>query len=320
MTVGPAADSVGHPVSGGTASVGPVSGRAGHREPGVLRLGRREFSPGQLLVMAIVNRTPDSFYRPGATWDESAALDRVHQVAADGADIIDIGGVPAGAGPAVDAAEEVRRTARFIEAVRDAYPDAVISIDTWRHEVGAAACAAGADLLNDSWGGWDPKLAEVAAEFGAGLVCAHTGGQQPRSRPYRVQYADVLADVLEQTLRLAGRAVAAGVDPARIVIDPAHDFGKNTWHTLEVTRRLAELTATGWPVLASLSNKDFIGETLDLPSEERLAGTLAATSVCAWLGARIFRAHQVTQTRRTLDMVSAIRGDRPPARVIRGLI
>ena len=128
-----------------------------------------------------------------------------------------------------------------------------------------------------------------------------------------------MADVLDQTLALADRAVAAGVDPARIVIDPAHDFGKNTWHSLEVTRRLAEMTATGWPVLVSLSNKDFIGETLNAPPDDRLVGTLAATSICAWQGARIFRVHQVRETRQVLDMVSAIRGEIPPARAVRAL-
>jgi dihydropteroate synthase len=106
---------------------------------------------------------------------------------------------------------------------------------------------------------------------------------------------------------------------ARIVIDPAHDFGKNTWHSLEVTRRLAEMTATGWPVLLSASNKDFVGETLDVPSDQRLSGTLAATAISAWLGVRIFRAHQVVETRHVLDMVSAIRGDIPPARTVRAL-
>jgi dihydropteroate synthase len=124
---------------------------------------------------------------------------------------------------------------------------------------------------------------------------------------------------LDRTLALANRAVELGVDPARIIIDPAHDFGKNTWHSLEVTRRLAEMVATGWPVLVSLSNKDFVGETLDVPLDERLTGTLAATSVCAWLGARLFRAHQVRETRNVLDMVSAIRGERPPVRTVRGL-
>lgn len=286
---------------------------------GVLRLGRHAFPPGQPLIMAIVNRTPDSFYRPGITWDESAAMDRVHQVIAEGADIIDVGGVPAAPGAEVDAAEEIRRTADFIGAVRAAYPDIVISVDTWRHETSRAACAAGADLINDSWGGFDPLVPEVAAAYGAALVCAHAGRQLPRTRPHRVAYADVMADVLEQTGRLAERAVKAGVDPERVVVDAAHDFGKNTWHSLEITRRLGEMTATGWPVLVSMSNKDFVGEALNLPIEQRLPGTLAATAVCAWHGARIFRVHQVAESRQVVDMVAAIRGDRPPARAVRAL-
>src|SRR5262249_5225293 len=261
----------------------------------------------------------DSFFRPAVTWDEAAAMERVHQVIADGADIVDVGGIPAAPGAEVDVAEEIRRTAGFIGAIRSSYPEVVISADTWRHETGRAACEAGADLLNDSWGGHDTLLAEVAAEFGAGLVCAHAGRQQPRTRPFRVAYADVMADVIDHVQRLVRRALAAGVQPDRIVIDPAHDFGKNTWHSLEITRRLAEMTATGWPVLVSVSNKDFIGESLDVPLPDRLAGTLATTSICAWQGARIFRAHDVLHTRQALDMVSAIRGDKPPARAVRGL-
>jgi len=289
-------------------------------EQTTLRLRGHSFAPERLLVMAIVNRTPDSFFDAGRTWDEPAAMERVHQVIADGADIVDIGGVPAAPGQQVDVTEEIRRTAPFIAAVRGAYPDVAISVDTWRHEVAAQACAAGADLINDSWGGHDAKLPAVIAEYGAGLVCAHVGAQQPRTRPFRVSYSDVVADVLEETQRLATRAVEAGVDPAGIVIDAAHDFGKNTWHSLEVTRRLGEMTGSGWPVLVSVSRKDFIGETLDLPLQDRLAGTLAATSVCAWLGGRIFRAHDVAQTRQVLDMVAAIKGDKPPARTVRGLV
>ena len=284
-----------------------------------LRLGRRVFGSAQLLVMAIVNRTPDSFYRPGVTWDPAAALERVHTMVAEGADIVDIGGVPARPGDEVDVREEVRRVVPFIAAVRGAYPDLVISVDTWRHEVGRAACAAGADLLNDSWGGWDTRLAEVAAQAGAGIVCSHAGGLPPRTRPFRVAYDDVVRDVLARTLALADRALEAGVERARIIIDPAHDFGKNTWHSLEITRRLSDLASTGWPVLVSMSNKDFIGETLDVAVDDRLAGTLAATAVCAWLGARVFRAHHVRETRHALDVVSAIRGDIPPARAVRGL-
>ncbi|MGH3648580.1 MAG: dihydropteroate synthase, partial [Micromonosporaceae bacterium] len=169
------------------------------------------------------------------------------------------------------------------------------------------------------WGGVDPELCRVAAAGGAGLVCAHAGGQEPRTRPHRVAYDDVVADVVTTVTRLAERAVEAGVRPDGILIDPAHDFGKNTYHSLETTRRLDELVATGWPVLVALSNKDFIGETLDLPVDQRLEGTLAATAISAWLGARVFRAHQVTATRRVLDLVSAVRGDRPPAVARRGL-
>lgn len=289
------------------------------RPQGVLRLGRHCFPPGHPLIMGIVNRTPDSFYRPGATWDESAAMDRVRRVIADGADVVDIGGVPAAPGAQVDAAEEIRRTANFIGAVRRQYPETVISIDTCRHEVGRAACEAGADLINDSWGGFDKRLAGVAAEFEVGLVCSHVGLQPPRTRPFRVLYHDVMADVLARTQQLVEEAVRAGVDRARVIIDPAHDFGKNTWHSLEITRRLPEMTATGWPVLVSLSNKDFVGETLNLPVEERLAGTLAAVAISAWHGARIFRVHQVAESRHVVDMVAAIRGDRPPARAVRGL-
>lgn len=286
---------------------------------GVLRLGRHSFDAKTRLIMAIVNRTPDSFYDRGATWAESAAMERVHAAVSAGADIVDIGGVKAAPGAEVGVAEEIRRTVPFVAAVRAAYPDLIISVDTWRHEVGSEACAAGADLLNDAWGGWDEQLAEVAARCDAGLVCSHAGGLPPRTPPHRVAYDDVMGDVVNRTLALARRAVDAGVNPARILIDPAHDFGKNTWHSLEITRRLGELAATGWPVLVSLSNKDFVGEALDVPLEERLTGTLAATAVCAWLGARAFRAHQIRETRMVLDMVSAIRGERPPARVFRGL-
>ena len=289
------------------------------RTPGPLRLGAREFAPGQPLVMAIVNRTPDSFYRPGLTWDSGAALDRVHAVVAEGADILDIGGVPAKPGPEVTVAEEIRRVVPFIERVRAAYPDLVISVDTWRREPASAMCAAGANLINDTWSAWDTGLAEAAAESGAGLVCSHVGTLTPRTRPHRPAYADVLADVRARVLGLARRALDAGVDADRIVIDPTHDFGKNTWQSLELTRRLGELTATGWPVLLSASHKDFVGETLDAPIDGRLAGTLAVTSVGAWLGARIFRAHDVRATRQALDMVASIKGDRLPARAVRAL-
>ncbi|WP_230486765.1 dihydropteroate synthase [Nocardioides anomalus] len=284
-----------------------------------LRLGRHEFADDETLMMAIVNRTPDSFYDQGATYAEDVAFERVAQVVDEGAEIVDIGGVKAGYGPAVSAEEEIGRVASFVARVRAAYPDLVISVDTWRSEVARAVCAEGADVLNDAWGGHDPALLEVAAEFRAGVVCTHTGGLKPRTDPHRIEYDDVMASVLEATLGLAERALAAGVARESIVIDPAHDFAKNTFHSLEVTRRLGEMVATGWPVLVSLSNKDFVGETLDLPAKQRLTGTLAATSVCALAGARIYRVHEVRETRQTVDMVSTIAGRRLPQRAIRGL-
>jgi dihydropteroate synthase len=275
-----------------------------------LRLGRQQFGDTELVVMAIVNRTPDSFFDRGATYALGAALDRVDQVVAEGAGIVDIGGVKAGPGEPVDAAEELRRTADLVAAVRDRHPDAVISVDTWRAEVADVVCGLGCDLVNDAWGGTDPRLPDVAAAHGAGLVCTHAGGQQPRTRPHRAAYDDVTADVVRVTTGLAERALAAGVPRDAVLIDPGHDFGKSSRHSLEVTRRLGDLVATGWPVLVSLSRKDFVGEVLDLPPEDRLEGTLAATAVTAWLGARVFRAHDVGATRRVLDMVEAIRGDR----------
>ena len=284
-----------------------------------LRLGRHEFADDATLMMAIVNRTPDSFYDRGATWAEDAAFERVARVVGEGAEIVDIGGIKAAPGVEIDEAEERARVVDFVARVRAAYPGLVISVDTWRASVGDAACRAGADVLNDAWGGADPELVDVAAEHGAALVCTHTGGATPRTRPHRVEYDDVVAAAIADTVGYAERAIAAGVGKESVVIDPAHDFGKNTFHSLELTRRLGEMVDTGWPVLVSLSNKDFVGETLDLPVGSRLTGTLAATAVCALAGARVYRVHEVVETRQVVDMVWSIAGRRPPARPIRGL-
>ena len=254
-----------------------------------LRLGRHEFADDATLMMAIVNRTPDSFYDKGATWAEDKAFDRVAQVVDEGAEIVDIGGIKAAPGAEIDAEEEKRRVVHLVARVRSAYPELVISVDTWRAEVGRAVCEAGADLLNDAWGGADPRLAEVAAEHDVALVCTHTGGVTPRTRPHRIEYADVVADAISSTVSQAERAVALGVDPRSVVIDPAHDFGKNTFHSL------------------------------DRPVGERLLGTLAATAICAAAGARIYRVHEVRETRQVVDMAWTIAGRRPPRRAVRGL-
>jgi dihydropteroate synthase len=267
---------------------------------GVLRLRERSFGPGQLVIMARAGQTPGA---RGSARDEAAAMDRVHAVVAEGADIVDLGGGPAGpgvpgggaAGPAtlgggaagpgmpgggaagpgaeVTAAEEIRWAVPFVAAVRAAYPDLVIGVGAWREETARELCAAGADLLHDP----GERLSEVAADYGAGLVCGH-----------------------------AGRAVARGVQPARLLVEA----GPGGWPSAEAIRRLEEMVAAGWPVLVTVPG----------PSPDAgPAGSLAAAAVCAWLGARVFRADQVTPTRRVLDMVSAIRGDRPPARAVRGL-
>lgn len=284
-----------------------------------LRLGPVTVAAGEHAVMAIVNRTPDSFYDKGATYALEAALDRVEAVVAEGASIVDVGGVKAGPGDDVDVAEELRRVLPFVAAVAERHPQIVISVDTWRADVAREVVQAGATLLNDTWSGADPGLAEVAAEAGVGLVCSHVGPLAVRSRPHRVAYDDVVDDVRQRVVGLAERAVALGARPDGLLIDPTHDFGKNTYQSLELTRRLDALVATGWPVLVSLSNKDFVGESLDRDVGQRLTGTLAATAVARWHGARVFRAHEVAPTLEVLDMVAAVLGDRPPRVARRGL-
>ena len=273
-----------------------------------LRLGPLAVPPGSFAIMAVVNRTPDSFFDRGATYEFGVALDAASQAVADGAGIIDIGGVKAGEGDEVSVAEEIRRVAGLVAAVRERHPGVVISVDTWRAEGAEAVADAGADLLNEAWGGVDPRLALVAADRGLGLVCSHAGGLAPRTRAPRPRYADVVAEVAGYVTRQAERAVAAGVRRDAILIDPAHDFGKDTGHSLELTRRLDVLAATGWPVLVAVSNKDFIGEALGLPLTERAEGTIAALAICAWQGGRVFRVHDVPEARQALEAVTVLRG------------
>ena len=290
---------------------GPLGGDGGAPPPGhpgrTLRLGGREWPPGSFGIMAVINRTPDSFFDQGATYGLDAALAAADAAVSAGAGILDVGGVKAGPGEQVSVAEEIRRVCPLVAAIRARHPDVVISVDTWRAQAGEAAASAGADLLNDAWGGADPDLAAVAARHGLGLVCAHAGGLTPRTRPHRPAYADVVGEVTAALQAEASRALAAGVRPDGIVIDPAHDFGKNTWHSLELTRRTGDLVATGWPVLVAVSNKDFIGEALGLGVTERAEGTLAALAVCAWQGARLFRVHDVAATAEALATVAALR-------------
>lgn len=275
-------------------------------------------------VMAIVNRTPDSFYDKGATFASEKALLRIDDAVSAGASIIDIGGVKAGPGDDVDVAEEIDRVVPLIAAARGRHPDVTLSVDTWRAPVAEAAIAAGADLINDTWAGFDPELVEVAGQHRVGYVCSHTGGITPRTRPHRVHYDDVVADVIAETTALAERAASLGVPEKRIFIDPTHDFGKNTYHGLELLRRVDELVATGWPVLMALSNKDFVGETLNrglngADITERVPGTLAATAWAAARGVAAFRVHEVEATLDVIRMTAAIQGEMAPLHTVRGL-
>jgi dihydropteroate synthase len=286
----------------------------------VLR-GRR-FDAAHPAVMGIINRTPDSFYA-SARYEVSAGLDALDRMLADGADLIDVGGVRAGQeGPVVSAEEEIDRVLPFLRAARERHPDVILSLDTWRSEVALACADAGVDLVNDTWAGADAELVATAARIGAGYVVSHTGGLPPRTDPVAISYGDdpddVVRDVLATLAAGATRAVEAGVPAERVLVDPTLDFGKTTRHSLRVLRATGAVAELGFPVLQALSRKDFVGETLDLPVDERLYGTLAATAVAAWLGTTAFRAHDVAATRQVADLVASIRGDRPPALTVRG--
>lgn len=287
-----------------------------------LQLGGCRFDEERSAVMGILNRNRDSFYSPARLLDDEAAFARVAQMIDEGVDVLDVGGVRAGQeGEWVDADEEIRRVVPFVGAVRERFPGLLISVDTWRSEV-AQACSGAVDLVNDTWQGADPRLVEVAAGLGAGYVVSHTGGLPPRTDPRNVTYRPepdgVVADVLRVLGEGAERAVAAGVDPSSVLLDPTLDFGKTTAHSLRLVRATAEVVALGYPVMQAISRKDFVGETLDVEIDDRLEGTLAATAVAAWQGAVLFRAHDVLATRRTVDMVASIKGLRPPAKAVRG--
>jgi dihydropteroate synthase len=285
-----------------------------------LHLGSRTLHLARTVaVMAIVNRTPDSFFDQGRTFALDAALDHALAQLEDGADIIDVGGVKAAPGVPLDLREERARVLPFVEAFRRV-SDAPLSVDTFRAAVARDALAAGADLINDVSGMVEPQIADaVAAHPGAALVVMHPGGP-PRTRPFRSHYApDVTTVVIQECRRLAALAERRGVPRDKIVVDPGHDFGKNTAHSLELTRRLPELCALGYPVLVSLSNKDFLGETLGLPLDQRLEASLAAAVTAVLLGARLVRVHATREHVRAVRTVESILGWRPPTIAVRGL-
>jgi dihydropteroate synthase len=265
----------------------------------------------RIAVMAIVNRTPDSFYDQGATFALDKAVEAALAAAEAGADLVDIGGVPFGRGPAVSLQEEIDRVVPVVERVHAA-SDVVISVDTFSAEVARLSIAAGAGVVNDTSGLWDPDMASVVAASDATLVLTHSLAP-PRSEPPRPEYTDVVAEVVEFLADRVARAEAAGIPRGRLVVDPGHDLNKNTLHSLEITRRLEEVVALGLPTLVAVSRKDFVGETLRAAKDDRLEGSLAAAVVCVLKGARIVRMHDVAPTVAAMRMTEAILGWREPA-------
>jgi dihydropteroate synthase len=264
--------------------------------------------------MAIVNRTPDSFFDNGSTFQFDRAVDAAIAAAGDGADLVDIGGVPFGRGPAVSRSEEVDRVVPLVEAIR-AVSDVAISVDTYSAEVARLSIEAGASVINDTSGLYDPGMAAVLANSDATLVVTHSLAP-PRSEPPCPQYDDVTAEVVAFLRDRVERAVAAGVPLERLIVDPGYDLNKNTRHSLELIQRLDEIVAIGLPTLVAVSNKDFIGETLDREQGRRLEGSLAAAVICIVKGARIVRMHDVPAAVAAVRMTEAILGFREPAYVL----
>ena len=281
-----------------------------------IRHAQGHLSTEHVLVMGILNRTPDSFY-DGGRMGLDASVDHAVRMVAAGADMVDIGGVKAGPGAEVSTEEELERTVPLLAEVAAAIP-APISVETARPVIASAAIEAGAGIINDVSALRDEDLARVCARTGAGLVVMHNGGQI-RGRPRHPRYDDVIVAIIEEFERCASVALDAGMSSDQLIVDPGLDFGKTTYHSLEIMRRLDELSALDWPLLVAPSRKDVVGETLALPPDERLEGTLALIVMSVLAGAAIVRVHDVEAAARVVRMTEAVLGDRPPAHPVRGL-
>lgn len=274
-------------------------------------IGRQSFDfDRRVAVMAVVNRTPDSFYDRGSTFALDRAVAASLRAVDDGADWVDVGGVPFGRGPVVTVEEEIRRVVPVVEAIC-AVSDVVVSVDTSVADVAARSIEAGAEVINDTSGLWDDQMVGVIAHSGATLVLTHSVGSPRTSKP-RPHYADVVAEVSRFLRERVARAVAGGIPPERLIVDPGHDLDKNTLHSLELTRRLEEIVDIGLPTMVAVSNKDFIGESIDRAQGKRLEGSLAAMVACILKGARIVRMHDIPQTVAAVRMTEAILGFRAP--------
>ena len=262
-------------------------------------------------TMAVVNRTPDSFFDRGATYALERAVGAVVAAAEAGADWVDVGGVPFSPDALeVSLDEEVDRVVPVLAGARER-TDVVISVDTVRPEVARRALAAGALVVNDTSGLHDPELADVVAAADAALVITHSLAA-PRVHLRAPRYDDVVDEVKAFLADRVQLACDRGVAEDRIVVDPGHDLNKNTRHSLELTRRLSEIADLGLPLLAAVSNKDFVGESTGLAKPERLVPSVAAASACVLGGARVLRMHDVAASVATARMLEAVLGLREP--------
>lgn len=276
-------------------------------------IGGREFDfEREVAVVAVVNRTPDSFYDRGATFALDHAVSSALRAEELGASWVDVGGVPFGRGPGVTTDEEIDRVVPLVSAIASARNNIVISVDTNKAAVARAALIAGASVINDTSGLGDPEMADVIAQSGAHVVITHSVGP-PRAEKPPASYSDVIRDVRAFLVEKIRVAEVAGIARDHIIIDPGHDLDKNTLHTLEITRRLDEIADIGLPMLVAVSNKDFIGESIDRPQRQRLSGSLAAMTVCILHGARLVRMHDVAEAVDAARMAEAILGMRRPA-------
>ncbi|MBW1713396.1 MAG: dihydropteroate synthase [Deltaproteobacteria bacterium] len=271
-----------------------------------LTLGRRT------LIMGVVNVTPDSFYDGGRFAEFQAAVDQALRLADQGADIIDVGGESARPfSEGIPAEEEKARVVPVIDSLAKSVTKP-IAIDTKKAEVARAALAAGASIINDISGAKaDPEIVSVAAETGCGLVLMHMRGS-PKNMQLLTEYDNLMAEIKAELSQSVEAALAAGVRPEAVVLDPGLGFAKKPEHNLEIIRRLDELAELGYPLLIGPSRKSFIGRALEEDGlnsdpEERLWGTLAAVALSAFGGAHIVRVHDVIQTRQALAVADGVR-------------
>lgn len=270
-----------------------------------LRLGERAFDiVDRALVMGILNRTPDSFYDRGATFALSDLIRRAESMIEDGADLLDIGGVKAGPGPAVETAEELDRVIPAIEAIHGRF-DIPLSVDTWRSSVAREAYAAGAVVGNDISGFADPDYLVAAAEAGATVVATHIR-LAPRVADPDPVYDDVAAEVRSFLRERSQQAATAGIPPDRVILDAGLDLGKTAAQSLTLLRASNQLADLDRPLLLSASNKTFLGKILDLEIGDRTAASLSAAALGISLGCRIVRVHDVKGSRQVCDVLAAV--------------